>query len=206
MSWNQALKEYCDLYSRSNIDCTWIVVGSVGSVLQGADMTPNDLDLYVRELDDLIQLTKLLEPYSLRSRCELAYYDHEWLSSIEEPYFTQSFPSGFTWSKGKWNINHFSVEVVQISDSAGIPDSISGDGIWEGGKHIWSLAKNINYENHIIPVVPLEIQLESNIRRNRQDRVNSIINALIRNGYDKELLSIALSATHKQLLKELLAT
>lgn len=205
MSWNLALKEYCDLYSRSNMDCTWIVVGSVGSVLQGADMIPNDLDIYVQELDDLIQLAKLLEPYSLRTRCELAHYDNEWLSSIDEPYFTQSFPSGFTWSKGKWIIEHFSVEVVQITESAGIPDSDSGDGIWEGGKYIWSLAKNVNYENHIIPVVPLEIQLESNMRRNRQDRVNSIIHALKRNGYDKELLSIALSTTHKQLFKELLA-
>jgi hypothetical protein len=202
MSWNQALETFCDLYSKSNIDCRWIIVGSVGSVLQRADMTPNDLDIYVQNLDDLIKLATILEHFSLRTRFELSYFDTEWLSSLDEPYFTQSFPSGFTWTKGKWKVHNFNIEIVQISDSAGIPDSDSGDGIWEGGKHIWSLAKYVDFEKYIIPTVPLEIQLESNLRRNRQDRVDAIINAIRVNGYDKELLLKAISNTNKELLKE----
>ncbi|WP_373231341.1 hypothetical protein [Cohnella sp.] len=202
MSWNQALETFCDLYSKSYLDCKWIIVGSVGSVLQRADMTPNDLDIYVQDLDDVIKLATLLEQFCLRTKCELSYFDSEWHSSLEEPYFTQNFPSGFTWTKGKWKIHNFNVEVVQISDSAGIPDSDSGDGIWEGGKHIWSLAKYVDFENHNVPIVPLEIQLESNLRRNRQDRADAIINALRTNGYDSELLFKALSNIHKELLKE----
>ncbi|QMV40032.1 nucleotidyltransferase family protein [Cohnella cholangitidis] len=166
MSWNEALRTFCELYSAANLNCNWIVVGSVGSVLQGAEMTPNDLDIYVKDIDDVIQIAALLEPYSMGTKSELSYFDADWLSSINEPYFTQSFDSGFTWTKGKWKIQDFSIEVVHISDSAGIPDSVTGEGIWEGGQYIWTHAKTIDFEKYVIPVVPLEIQLESNMRRN----------------------------------------
>lgn len=202
MTWNQALETFCTLYSESNLKCEWILVGSVASVLQKAEMIPNDLDIYVQDLEDLIKITALLEPFSLSTKSELSYMDSEWLSSLEEPYFTQSFPSGFVWSKGKWKIQGFNVEVVQISDSAGIPDSDSGDGIWEGGKYIWALAQYVDFGNHNIPLVPLEIQLESNLRRNRQDRVDAIMNALRIYGYDRELLLKALSNTNKEQLRD----
>lgn len=200
MSWNEALRTFCELYSTADLKCNWIVVGSVGSVLQGAEMTPNDLDIYVKDIDDVIQIAALLEPYSMGTKSELSYFDADWLSSLDEPYFTQSFPSGFTWTKGKWKIHDFSIEVVQISNSAGIPDSTTGDGIWEGGRYIWEHAKLIDFEKHTIPVVPLEIQLESNLRRDRQDRVEAILEALRANGYDKELMRQAISNKHRERL------
>lgn len=122
---------------------------------------------------------------------ELPYHDTNWLSSNEELYFTQTFPSGFTWMKGKWLIHSFPVEVVQISNSAGIPE-----GIWEGGQYIWQYVKGVKFEEFVVPVVPLEIQLESNMRRGREDRTKSILNALQRNGYDRSLLAKALSTKH----------
>ncbi|MGG1515696.1 hypothetical protein ABE504_09810 [Paenibacillus oryzisoli] len=94
------------------------------------------------------------------------------------------------------------MEVVQISNSAGIPDSDEGEGIWEGGKYIWELKKLVEFENHEVPVVPLEIQLESNIRRNRPDRKDAILNALITYGYDDELLRKALSKTNREQFKD----
>ncbi|WP_239616792.1 hypothetical protein [Cohnella mopanensis] len=193
MSWNKALRTFCERYSQSNLDCKWIVVGSVSSVLQNAEIIPNDLDIYVQDIEDVIKIATLLEPFSRVTRSELSYFDADWLSSIDEPYFTQTFSSGFTWTKGKWEIDDFSVEVVQISDSAGIPDSVTGDGIWEGGKYIWTHAKFIDFEHYTIPVVPLEIQLESNMRRNRQDRVDAIVDALRTNGFDRELLNKVIS-------------
>lgn len=202
MSWDHALKTFCDLYFKSDLDCNWMIVGSVSSILQGAEMTPNDVDIYVADFNDLVQLSYMLEPYGLRTKSRYSYNDSNWLSSTEETYFTQTFPSGFTWSKGKWKINNFNVEIVQISNSAGIPDSDSGDGIWEGGKYIWSLAKHIDFYHYNIQIVPLEIQLESNVRRNRQDRVDAIIHALHKNGYDRSLLSKALSNKNKERFKD----
>ncbi|GIO41661.1 hypothetical protein [Paenibacillus apis] len=197
MSWSQALKAFCDLYTASKLSTKWIVVGSVGSVLQHASMSPNDLDIYVKDIEAVKQLAGLLAQYNLKKKSERSYFDSDWRSSDEEPYFTQSFSSGFTWTKGKWKIQDFDVEVVHISNSAGIPDSDSGEGIWEGGRYIWELIKHVEFENHLVPVVPLEIQLESNIRRKRQDRVDAILNAFMLHGYDKDLLAKALSSTSK---------
>lgn len=197
MSWKQALSAFCELCSGSDAAGKWIVVGSVGSVLQRAKMTPNDLDIYVRTEEELARLASLLGRYHAEGKSECEVSDPSWLSSAEQPYFTQTFPSGFSWSKGKWDIAGFPVEIVQISNAVGIPDSDRGDGIWEGGRYIWESARTIAFENCRVPVVPLEIQLESNLRRNRTDRVDAIIEAMLVHGYDRELLARALSASNR---------
>lgn len=196
MTWKQALSAFCELCSSPGTAGKWIVVGSVGSVLQQAKMTPNDLDIYVRTEEDLAHLASLLGRYHAEDKSECETFDPGWLSSVEQPYFTQTFPSGFAWSKGKWEIGGFPVEIVQISNAAGIPDSDRGDGIWEGGRYIWESARTIAFENFRVPVVPLEIQLESNFRRNREDRVDAIIEAMLEHGYDRGLLARALSASN----------
>ncbi|NQX68702.1 hypothetical protein HQN90_21485 [Paenibacillus alba] len=189
--WQRTLSKVCErLESKPNLE--WILVGSVGSVLQGCEMIPGDLDIYVKNKDDVEEFADLLNEFSLVSKCEFPHGD-QWLSSLDEPTSTQIFGSGFTWTKGRWLIEEFKVEVVQISNSAGIPDSLDGDGIWEGGQYIWSHFRNINLGRHTVPTVPLEIQLESNLRRKRADRIQSILAALKKFGYDEKLIQQALS-------------
>ena len=192
-TWKSALSKVCEVYFQSNTKIDWILVGSVGSVLQGCKMEPGDVDIYVKHKESVSQFAELLNDFSLPSKSENRHVN-DWVSSKEEPIFNQTFPSGFTWTKGRWNINGFNVEVVHIADSAGIPDSLSGDGIWEGGQYIWSHFKNVRFGEYTIPTVPLEIQLESNLRRNRQDRIDSILDAINKNGYDEELIKKALSS------------
>jgi hypothetical protein len=96
------------------------------------------------------------------------------------------------------------LSVVQIADSGGIPDSLEGDGIWEGGKYIWDYRKTVMFDRYTISVVPLEIQLESNLRRGREDRVQSIVSALTKNGCDKDLLKKAVAAKHFGVIRDLL--
>ncbi|MGG3564338.1 hypothetical protein ABES03_22375 [Neobacillus rhizosphaerae] len=194
-NWEKALLKICEIYYNSESRTDWILVGSVGSVLQGCDITPGDIDIYVQDKESVGQFAKLLLPYTLHEK-QGDNHDENWLSSVEEPTFTQTFPSGFTWTKGRWKMEGVDVEVVNISNSAGIPDSQTGDGIWEGGKFIWELYKNVSFGPYTIRTVPLEIQLESNYRRQRQERIDAIIKAMQTYGYNKELLKKALSSKH----------
>lgn len=191
-SWENALAKVCEIYYKSNKTIDWIIVGSVGSVLQGCKMEPGDIDIYVKDNEGVSQFAEILKEFSLPTKCE-SRDSSVWMSSIEEPVFNETFPFGFSWSKARWKIDGFDVEVVHISNSAGIPDSTTGDGIWEGGQYIWSHSKQVKFGDYSIPVVPLEIQLESNLRRNRQDRVDSIITKLNETGHDKKLIEKALS-------------
>lgn len=194
-SWEKALSTICEKNLQSDSVIEWILVGSVGSVLQRCEMKPGDIDLYVKHQKGVSQFAELFHEYSLDAKCEFPYGD-KWYSSKDEPTFTEIFPSGFSWTKGRWTIEGVNVEVVHISHSAGIPDSLNGDGIWEGGQYIWSLYKNVKFGPYMIRTIPLEIQLESNMRRKRQDRVDSILAALKKHGYDRKLLSQALSSQH----------
>lgn len=193
--WRTALTKICEINSKSDIEIEWILVGSVASVLQGCEMTPGDIDIYVKNQEGVKQFALLLEQYSLPAKSEEAERNN-WLSSIDEPTYTERFPSGFTWTKGRWMINGMEVEVVNISQSAGIPDSLDGGGIWEGGKYIWGYSKNVEFGSHTVPVVPLEIQLESNLRRKREERIDAIMKELKMNGYNEDLISKALSTEH----------
>lgn len=194
-NWEKALSKICEIYVNTESRMNWVLVGSVGSVLQGCDMTPGDIDIYVKDKESVGQFAELLQSFALDKKHGEKHVEN-WLSSIEEPTFTQSFPSGFTWTKGRWKIEGVDVEVVNISNSAGIPDSQTGDGIWEGGKYIWDLYKNVSFGTYTIRTVPLEIQLESNYRRQRQERIDAIIKAMQSYGYNEELLKKALSSKH----------
>lgn len=194
-NWRSVLERVCEMYDQADVKIEWILVGSAGSVLQGCEMDPGDIDIYVKEPEGVAQFAELLQEFALPTRCENRS-SHEWFSSKVEPVFHETFPFGFSWSKARYIIDGVEVEVVHISDSAGIPDSTTGDGIWEGGPYIWSLSKNVKIGEYTIPTVPLEIQLESNLRRNRQDRVESILTTLKNNGFDENLIQQALSTEH----------
>lgn len=203
MSWSKALEIVCEHCLGTETEGKWIIVGSVASVLQGAVMAPQDLDLYVRSAEDAVKLASMLEPLSLIHKSVQPHGAGGWLSSAEEPLYTQSFASGFTWTKGKWVISGFEVELVHISDSAGIPDSEDGAGIWEGGPSIWRYARQLPWAGYPVSVVPLEIQLESNLRRQRADRVEAILRAFKDIGYDRSLLQKALSRSSRRIMEEI---
>ncbi|WP_043932084.1 hypothetical protein [Bacillus sp. EB01] len=194
-NWEKALVKVQKLVTDAGSDLEWILVGSVGSVLQGAEMEPGDIDVYVRHQEDVSRFAELFRSYSRESSTE-GEPGADWYSSRDVPIFTQTFPSGFSWTKGRWVIEGCEVEAVHIGNSAGISDNLTGDGIWEGGKYIWDMYKEVAFQGYKFRVVPLEIQLESNLRRGRQDRAEAILDALRTNGYDSELLSKALSAKH----------
>lgn len=185
----------------SNLHVDWMLVGSAGSVLQGCEFEANDIDIYTKTESGVDIFAKIFEKYAHQVKSTHSIEDVNWKSSLEEPTVTQTFPWGFSWKKGKWMINGTEVEAVHIMNSAGIPDSKDGEGIWEGGKYIWELAKPITLNDFTFQTVPLEIQLESNLRRERTDRVEAIIQALNQNGINHSLLEQALSTKHYDQVK-----
>ncbi|TXK80677.1 hypothetical protein [Paenibacillus sp. N3.4] len=98
-------------------------------------------------------------------------------------------------------ISNDGTENVVKAIASKVPSTDEHLGRW---KVIWEHARYVYFYGYNIPVVPLEIQLESNIRRNRQDRREAIITALKTIGYNKKLLNKALSKTNIEYVKAIL--
>jgi hypothetical protein len=159
----------------------WLVVGSVASVLQGCDMEPRDLDVLFRSRDDLAR-------YATR----MAQRQCQPVPAI----LCERFGAGFEWHKVQQTVQGFPVDAVYIASGGGIPDSTKGDGVWEGGPMAWSLARIVSFGELTVAVAPLEIQLESQLRRGRADRAEAIVFALRQRGCDADLLRQCLSREH----------
>jgi hypothetical protein len=59
------------------------------------------------------------------------------------------------------------------------------------------------YGGHPLPVVPLEIQLETNLNRGLEERSVEIVAVLRQRGYDSRLLQRALSREHLETFEAL---
>jgi hypothetical protein len=146
-------------------------------------MEPRDLDILVPSMDHLRKLYDFVNPsMGMEASPEIV---------------SETFPGGFEWHKVQWNVEGFTTEAVYIASGGGIPDGTEGEGIWEGGQHIWSLIRYAPFRGYSIPVVPLEVQLESQLRRGREDRATTIIKTLQARGVDESILQKSLSHANR---------
>lgn len=161
---------------------TWMVVGSVASVIRGCQFDPRDLDLLVPDYPSLEQLADLV---------------HHSVAPSEKPSIqTQEFSGGFKWHKLYWDKEGFAIDASFIESGGDIPDSEDGDGVWEGGKLIWQFIEQVNYAGYLVPVPPLSVQLESQLRRERLDRAQEIRHVMQAQGYSQTLARRCLSKEH----------
>jgi hypothetical protein len=65
--------------------------------------------------------------------------------------------------------------------------------------------RRVPFRGHQVPAVPLEIQLETNLRRGFQQRVTEIIALFQRHEYDMALVEKALSECHLDRFEQLMA-
>lgn len=193
MSWERALNTVLrvapPLFGGDERRCA--VIGSVASALQGCQLSPRDLDLLAIRPDEVTRFAELMWAYTPKS-VEHPTDHADWLSSQEKPLSIGPDDYGFVWHFGRWLVDGVKVEMAHIAAPEGFPMSADGGGIWEAGSEIWPYIRMISFGGRPVPVVPLEIQLETSMSRGLEDRVTEIIAVFQQAGYDRKLVEKAL--------------
>lgn len=197
MSWQSVLEQVLgisyDSLERDGVQ--WAIIGSVASVLHGCQIPPNDIDFLAVKPEGVYRFAELMSAYA-PPKCEYPPGDDNWRSSGELPVTSGPDPYGFMWHFARWYVDSFKVEIAHIVAPRGYPTSSDGAGIWEAGPEIWPYLRNVPFADYQVPLVPLEIQLETNLKRGLKDRVEEIIAIFQRNGYDRALIQKSLSSEH----------
>jgi hypothetical protein len=197
--WEEALyvflDETFDTLEENNID--WAIIGSVATYLQKCRIKPKDLDILVKEPKSVYFISELLKEFQDEKSIEsfLEESNEElWFSSKTKLVDESVDQIGFKWVFARYLIDNTRVEIAHITAP---PDfKMWTEGIWEAGPSIWPHIKKIPYIGAEIPVVPLEIQLETCLGRGLNDRVDLIISTLKKQGYDEKLMKEALDSKY----------
>jgi hypothetical protein len=120
----------------------------------------------------------------------------EWYSSAELPVESCVDDYGFDWHFTRWLVNGMKVETAKLVAPAGFPMAADGGGIWEAGPEIWPHIRAVPFAGYPLPVVPLEIQLQTALQRGMMERAADIVVTLRQRGYDEALLRRSLTADH----------
>jgi len=180
------------------------VIGSVASALQGCQVQPRDLDLLAVRPEEVTRFAELMWAYTPKD-VEHSPGHADWLSSQETPLSIGPDDYGFVWHFGRWLVDGVKVEMAHIAPPKGLPMSADGAGIWEAGPESWPHIRMVSFGGRPVPVVPLEIQLETCLSRGLEDRVATIIAVLREGGYDRNLVEMALSRGHMEAFESLMA-
>lgn len=197
-NWQQAFDIFLERAHKkiSKAEIDWAIIGSVASYLQGCKITPNDLDILVKNPENVGIIIDFLKEYYLKENSEKTTIQDEsgeklWLSSEERPVDISKDEWDFTWTFARVLIKGIKVEIAHIE--APKDHFLLTNGIWEAGPKIWSHINQMSYHGYSIPVVPLEIQLGTNISRVFQERIDAIIAVFKKEGYNEKLLNKALT-------------
>lgn len=195
--WRMALQYAVVRLADTRIE--WLVIGSAASALQGVEIEPRDVDLLFRTREDLMAFVRKMHGLTPSSP-EAPLSVEDWRSSQAQPIKTETFPGAFTWHKAAWDIEGVRLDATAIENN-GVPDSLHGDGVWEGGDHVWSFVTRAQD----LPVVALEVQLESCLRRDLDSRARAIAVCLQHSGYAVERLVQVLSRGHLERVRKYLS-
>ena len=195
--WRMALQYAVVRLADTRIE--WLVIGSAASALQGVEIEPRDVDLLFRTREDLMAFVRKMHGLTPSSP-EAPLSVEDWRSSQAQPIKTETFPGAFTWHKAAWDIEGVRLDATAIENN-GVPDSLHGDWVWEGGDHVWSFVTRAQD----LPVVALEVQLESCLRRDLDSRARAIAVCLQHSGYAVERLVQVLSRGHLERVRKYLS-
>jgi len=170
----------------------WVIIGSLSSKLQGCAVEPKDIDILVKDAKSVAIVANYFTDYFVEEsqNKSITEKNEKWRSTVTKPVDESVDEWGFKWVFARWDINNYEIEIAHITPPEG--KELWTKGIWEAGPGVWKYIKAIDKFNHSIPVIPLEIQLETNMGRGLTQRVDGILKVFKEKGYDKDLIKQAL--------------
>ena len=211
MSWQSALTKTLDTtYDRAQSEeLEWVVVGSVATALQRCRVTPHDIDIITRVPEHVFRFAELMRPFAAKECAAESPENGPWWSTEEKPVFVGSYWD-LDWHYAAWDIDDSLVSVVHVVAPGGHPGFRDTGGVWECDPSIWPRIKSVTFGGRAVPVVPLEIQLETNMARgytfsgeSLEGRIAEMIRVLTEEGSDRSLLEWALRDEHFAKLDEM---
>lgn len=197
--WKKTLTAFLNKVDKPALDNghPWLIIGSLASALQGLKIQPNDIDIIVKKAESVYFICSLLQDYYAKeNKAQNPFTSEEiWMSTKEKPVDESTDQWGFQWVFARLLIEGMYVEIALIESPKGYLDRF--DGIWEAGSQSWSYIHRVKFDRFEVPVIPLEIQLETNFGRGFDERINQIVHLLEKGGYDNDLLDKALSKQHR---------
>jgi len=170
-------------------DLKWALVGSMASVIQGCDIVPGDIDIWVAREADVEQVVNCFRE-QLPEDAIITTIEENWVSSLTQPTVTFQIDRS-DWTLGRVYINSVKIDIAYAVIRE-MESYIPGMGLWENGPDIGDLIKFISVNESVIPVVPLEVQLQTNYLRGIESRIATIIDKFRTDGYDDALLRYCL--------------
>lgn len=205
-SWGQVLKRVWDLVIPECNEKGFeiLLVGSGSTFLQGCTVQPNDIDLLALTPEAVECVAELLQGYEVEESPSQEI--DNWLSSKVLRVLAIDGENGSEkWRMGRWIIEGIKVEVAYLESVSSVQRSRQQDYIWENGPDMYPHIKEVHYQGSAINVIPLELQLGTNIFRGLEERVMAIIRVMRESGYDRELLTKALTPDQLTSVKPLLS-
>ncbi len=202
MHWSKSLSIFLrENYTfLNNYDFEWAIIGSVASVLQGCKLIPNDIDIVIDNPKTIHLLGERMKKYAEKEKSEGDIFSSKWFSSREQPVFEGTDQMGFHWTYVAWKIARTEVQIAHIDAPKEFHEKF--EGIWEAGSKIYPHVRQLHFDKYLVPVVPLEIQLETNMSRDLTERVQEILKIFQAKGFDNQLLTIALDQNHLKEFEE----
>jgi hypothetical protein len=179
----------------------FVFAGSVSSLIQGCDIIPGDIDILVPLSIGVHNAALILSEYLIEQSIDADTQIESWLATHTTPFRKFVDSASNEWTFSRLIVNGIKLEIANIQP---VNDEgyINGSGFWENGPHIWQHTIMIPFKDMELPVIPLEIQLETNMNRNLEQRINEIIKIFRSKGYNEKLINYALNQTNRKKFQE----
>lgn len=180
----------------------FVFAGSVSSFIQGCEISPGDIDILVPESDDVHKIVFIFGNF-INERVFLNEKEtpiEDWFSTVSSPIKSFTDFADNHWTFARIMIHKMKLEIANIEPMIQ-NDYIQGSGFWENGPHVWEHVIFLPYKDLLLPVIPLEIQLETNMNRNLEGRIKEINRVFQNTCYNEELINYALNEENRMKLQ-----
>lgn len=179
--WEAALLEVIARLRPLPVD--WMLIGSAGTAVHGAEIQPADIDVLVRRPDDVVAVAQSMpNPVDASPSSDPA----EWFSTAVEPVLRFGTEND-RWTFGRWGLAGVVVEAANITVPAA-----KGLLIETLGEEVWRVRSWVVWRGQRLPVVPLEVQLATMVARGQDERLARAISSRSPASLNRPLLRRAL--------------